>query len=126
MLCVPRPHVQRPLRSVEIDITDTAEMKKIVQSSIGTKFIKKWYCPSLSCRPPSPHSPLSLSPSSPTLPPLPPSLLPRSDLACTMALDAVGIVSLEKGGRKEVDIKRYAKVEKVRGVSREWCELCQL
>lgn len=35
------------------------------------------------------------------------------DLMCNLALDAVQTVSLEKNGRREVDIKRYAKVEKV-------------
>lgn len=36
------------------------------------------------------------------------------ELACNMALDAVRTVELEDGsGRKEIDIKKYAKVEKV-------------
>jgi T-complex protein 1 subunit gamma len=35
------------------------------------------------------------------------------DLMCNLALDAVQTVSLEQNGRREVDIKRYAKVEKV-------------
>uniref|UniRef100_A0A8C7WNK2 T-complex protein 1 subunit gamma n=1 Tax=Oryzias sinensis TaxID=183150 RepID=A0A8C7WNK2_9TELE len=38
-----------------------------------------------------------------------------SDLACTIALDAVRTVELEENGRKEIDIKNYAKVEKVPG-----------
>ena len=37
----------------------------------------------------------------------------RSDLACDMALDAVETVAVQSGDRKEIDIKRYAKVEKV-------------
>lgn len=37
-----------------------------------------------------------------------------SDLACTIALDAVRTVEMEDNGRKEIDIKKYAKVEKVR------------
>ena len=37
----------------------------------------------------------------------------RSDLACQIALDATATVALEENGRKEIDIKRYAKVEKV-------------
>ena len=37
----------------------------------------------------------------------------RSDLACDMALVAVETVAMEAGDRKEIDIKRYAKVEKV-------------
>jgi T-complex protein 1 subunit gamma len=36
-----------------------------------------------------------------------------SDLACKIALDAVSTVSLEENGRKEIDIKRYARIEKV-------------
>lgn len=37
-----------------------------------------------------------------------------SELACSIALDAVRTVELEDNGRKEIDIKKYAKVEKVR------------
>jgi len=37
------------------------------------------------------------------------------DLMCNLALDAVQTVTLEKNGRREVDIKRYAKVEKIPG-----------
>ena len=35
------------------------------------------------------------------------------DLACQIAIDATAMVSLEENGRREIDIKRYAKVEKV-------------
>jgi len=38
-----------------------------------------------------------------------------SDLAIQIAEDAVRTVSLEEHGRKEIDIKRYAKVEKIPG-----------
>uniref|UniRef100_A0A8C6U6C6 T-complex protein 1 subunit gamma n=1 Tax=Neogobius melanostomus TaxID=47308 RepID=A0A8C6U6C6_9GOBI len=38
-----------------------------------------------------------------------------SELACSIALDAVKTVELEENGRKEIDIKKYAKVEKVPG-----------
>ena len=37
-----------------------------------------------------------------------------SDMACNIALDAVKIVELDENGRKEIDIKKYAKVEKVK------------
>lgn len=37
------------------------------------------------------------------------------ELACQIALDAVFTVMLEEGGRKEIDIKRYAKIEKIPG-----------
>uniref|UniRef100_A0A3Q2QTR9 T-complex protein 1 subunit gamma n=1 Tax=Fundulus heteroclitus TaxID=8078 RepID=A0A3Q2QTR9_FUNHE len=35
-----------------------------------------------------------------------------SELACGIALDAVRTVEMEENGRKEIDIKKYAKVEK--------------
>merc|ERR1719187_2751958 len=38
-----------------------------------------------------------------------------SSLACSMALRAVRMVTVEDTGRKEIDIKRYAKVEKIPG-----------
>jgi len=38
-----------------------------------------------------------------------------SDLACSIALSAVKTVSIRDEGRTEIDIKRYAKVEKVPG-----------
>ena len=37
----------------------------------------------------------------------------RSNLACKIALEATSTVAMEENGRKEIDIKRYAKVEKV-------------
>lgn len=37
----------------------------------------------------------------------------RSNLACEIALKATSTVLLEENGRREIDIKRYAKVEKV-------------
>ncbi|XP_044017024.1 T-complex protein 1 subunit gamma isoform X2 [Aphidius gifuensis] len=42
-----------------------------------------------------------------------------SELACQIALDAVETVTLEENGRREIDIKRYAKVEKIPGGSIE-------
>jgi len=38
-----------------------------------------------------------------------------SELMVSLALDAVRTVHIEDGGRKEIDIKRYAKVEKIPG-----------
>merc|ERR1712066_1219451 len=39
-----------------------------------------------------------------------------SDLACDIAMDAVKTVTIESsGGKREIDIKRYAKVEKLPG-----------
>ena len=35
------------------------------------------------------------------------------DLACNIALEATSMVTVEQDGRREIDIKRYAKVEKV-------------
>ncbi|XP_067121372.1 T-complex protein 1 subunit gamma [Centruroides vittatus] len=37
------------------------------------------------------------------------------EMACKIALDAVKTVHIDENGRKEIDIKRYAKVEKVPG-----------
>lgn len=42
-----------------------------------------------------------------------------SELACQIALDAVHTVMLVENGRREIDIKRYAKVEKIPGGSIE-------
>ena len=61
-----------------------AEVRKVVQSCVGTKFIAKW-----------------------------------SDLAVDIAMEAVKTVSMESSGKKEIDIKRYAKVEKIPGGSIE-------
>ncbi|KAF2832510.1 T-complex protein 1 subunit gamma [Ophiobolus disseminans] len=67
--------------AVEVDVNDDVEMYKIINSSIGTKFVSRW-----------------------------------SDLMCSLALKAVRTVSLEVGaGKKEVDIKRYARIEKIPG-----------
>lgn len=38
-------------------------------------------------------------------------------LACSIALDAVKTVQFEENGRKEIDIKKYARVEKVNSSS---------
>merc|ERR1719210_39093 len=38
-----------------------------------------------------------------------------SDLACDIAMDAVKTVTMTAGEKKEIDIKRYAKVEKIPG-----------
>lgn len=36
------------------------------------------------------------------------------DLAVNIALEAVQTVTIDENGRKEIDIKRYARIEKVR------------
>jgi len=41
----------------------------------------------------------------------------RADIACDIALEATATVSVEQNGRREIDIKRYAKVEKVKCLS---------
>jgi len=38
-----------------------------------------------------------------------------SDMACDIAMQAVKTVSMDYGGKREIDIKRYAKVEKIPG-----------
>lgn len=42
-----------------------------------------------------------------------------SDLACQISLDAVQTVMVEENGRREIDIKRYARFEKIPGGSVE-------
>lgn len=68
--------------SIPIDVNNKAEMTRLIQSTIGTKFVNQW-----------------------------------SGLMCDLALDAVKTVSTEVNGKREVDIKRYARVEKVYGFS---------
>lgn len=46
-----------------------------------------------------------------------------SEMACRIALDAVQAVSIEENGRREIDIKRYAKIEKIPGGSMEESEV---
>ncbi|KAI8814959.1 chaperonin Cpn60/TCP-1 family [Cladochytrium replicatum] len=46
-----------------------------------------------------------------------------SELMCGLAYDAVRTVSMEVDGKKEVDIKRYARVEKVPGGEIEECRV---
>ncbi|KAL1597625.1 T-complex protein 1 subunit gamma [Nothophoma quercina] len=66
--------------ATEVDVNDDEEMYRIINSSIGTKFVSRW-----------------------------------SKLMCGLALKAVRTVSTEMGGKKEVDIKRYARIEKIPG-----------
>jgi T-complex protein 1 subunit gamma len=66
--------------AVKTDTNNREQMLKIINSSIGTKFISRW-----------------------------------GPLMCSLALDAVLTVSMDENGHKEVDIKRYAKVEKIPG-----------
>ena len=74
--------------SVPVDTTSMDQLKKIVGSAIGTKFLRKW-----------------------------------SSLACELAFTAVKTVSVEKNGKMEIDIKRYARVEKIPGGSIEDSEV---
>ncbi|KAK9464005.1 chaperonin Cpn60/TCP-1 family [Lipomyces oligophaga] len=46
-----------------------------------------------------------------------------SPLMCNLALQAVRTVSVESNGRREIDIKRYAKVEKIPGGEIEDCKV---
>merc|ERR1719244_2276153 len=73
-------NILREKVATPIDMENTVEERKVVQSCVGTKFIAKW-----------------------------------SDMACDIALDAVKTVTTEQGGKREIDIKRYAKVEKIPG-----------
>lgn len=46
-----------------------------------------------------------------------------NDLMCNLALDAVQTVVIDEEGRKEIDIKRYAKVEKIPGGEISECQV---
>lgn len=73
--------ITRDKISTQVDVNNREELLRIIKSSIGTKFVKKW-----------------------------------SDLVCEIALNAVQAVAIDKdGGRKEIDIKRYARVEMIPG-----------
>ena len=90
--------------SIPVDISSESEMLALIKTSIGTKFSSRW-----------------------------------SDLMCTLALQAVRTVAVtaeaengviggsDKGGTalsiKTVDIKRYARVEKVPGGEIEDCRV---
>lgn len=66
--------------SFPINTANRAEIVKIVQSCIGTKFVQRF-----------------------------------GNVIVDLAIDAVQTVTIENAGRKEIDIKRYAKVEKIPG-----------
>lgn len=66
--------------SKAVDTKNDAEMKAIIKSCIGTKFVSRW-----------------------------------SDLMCDLALKAVRLITVEEGGKKEVDLKRYCRIEKIPG-----------
>lgn len=66
--------------ATEVNVNDDEEMYRIINSSIGTKFVSRW-----------------------------------SKLMCGLALKAVRTVSTDMNGKKEVDIKRYARIEKIPG-----------
>eukprot|EP01090_Pellita_catalonica_P004440 TRINITY_DN1426_c0_g1_i2.p1 TRINITY_DN1426_c0_g1~~TRINITY_DN1426_c0_g1_i2.p1 ORF type:complete len:446 (+),score=102.63 TRINITY_DN1426_c0_g1_i2:48-1385(+) len=74
--------------AVNIDINKNEEIKKIINSAIGTKFISRW-----------------------------------APLMCDLAIDAVKIVTLDGPGEKEIDIKRFVKVEKIPGGEINDCEV---
>jgi len=64
--------------TIKVDVQNREEVLKLIKSSIGTKFINRYY-----------------------------------DLMCNLALDAVKTVEIDINGRKEVDIKRYVRIEKI-------------
>lgn len=46
-----------------------------------------------------------------------------ADLACSIALQAVKTVTTDEGGRKEIDIKKWARIEKIPGGRIEDCQV---
>lgn len=65
--------------AVKVDINNQKELYKIVESSIGTKFINRW-----------------------------------AEMFINMTIEAVKMITVESGGRKEIDIKNFIRIEKVR------------
>eukprot|EP00966_Prymnesium_polylepis_P271455 6271851-Prymnesium_polylepis.1 len=47
----------------------------------------------------------------------------RAQVMIDLALDAVATVTIDDGGRKDIDIKRYAKIEKIPGGDIEDCRV---
>lgn len=45
------------------------------------------------------------------------------DLAVNISLDAVKTIRVDKGGVKEIDIKRYCRIEKIPGGTIEDCKV---
>lgn len=66
--------------SMSIDLNNTEQVREVIKSCIGTKFMSTW-----------------------------------SDLAVKISEEAVKTVYMNENGHKEIDIKRYAKVEKIPG-----------
>lgn len=64
----------------KVDVNNRAEMSKIVEACLGTKFTNRW-----------------------------------SKVMVTLSLDAVAMVATEKDGRREVDTKRFVRIEKLPG-----------
>jgi T-complex protein 1 subunit gamma len=66
------------LDSIAYNLGDAKDVYKLVESSIGTKFISRWI----------------------------PNL-------CQIAVDAVRLITIPRGDQKEIDIKRYIRIERV-------------
>ncbi|CAG7831860.1 unnamed protein product [Allacma fusca] len=73
-------NVLRDEIAIPIDLNNREQVRDIIRSCIGTKFISKW-----------------------------------AEMAVDIAEEAVKTVYIEENGRKEIDIKRYAKIEKLPG-----------
>ncbi|EPQ09822.1 T-complex protein 1 subunit gamma [Myotis brandtii] len=53
------------------------------------------------------------------------AISPWSPLACSIALNAIKTAQFEENSQKEIDIKKYAKVERIPGgIIEDWCVLC--
>eukprot|EP01130_Rhizamoeba_saxonica_P014082 TRINITY_DN60_c0_g1_i1.p1 TRINITY_DN60_c0_g1~~TRINITY_DN60_c0_g1_i1.p1 ORF type:complete len:550 (-),score=160.90 TRINITY_DN60_c0_g1_i1:34-1683(-) len=66
--------------SKDVDVNNDEEMKDIISSCIGTKFISRY-----------------------------------NDLMCQISLDAIRTITIEEDGRKEVDLRRYIRIERIPG-----------
>jgi len=74
--------------AVVVDPENREQMRDLVRSSIGTKFVSRY-----------------------------------GDLMADLAIDAVLIVRQEEGGRTEIDLKRFARVERIPGGEMSDCRV---
>lgn len=74
--------------AVVVDPENREQMRDLVRSSIGTKFVSRY-----------------------------------GDLMADLAIDAVLTVRQEEGGRTEIDLKRFARVERIPGGEMSECRV---
>lgn len=90
--------IMKTKASIPVDVKNREEMIRVVKSCIGTKYLSRWLVVYFNEYPQHFITIYTFF---------------RSDLACQISLDAVQTVVVDENGRREIDIKRYARFEKV-------------